>query len=69
MLQRPSDRLARLCLGRARDAAGVDDVEVGVVFRDFLVPSLQQGAASDHRVSLRDLAAEELNGKAHGYSG
>ena len=44
-------------------------MQVGVLLGDLDVSSLQQRPPGDHRVSLGDLAAEELDGEAHGYAG
>ena len=59
--RRAAHRLAATCLRLARDAARVDDVQVGLVLRRLLVAGLEQPGAGLHRVGLRDLAAEELD--------
>jgi hypothetical protein len=44
-------------------------VEVGEVLWDLRVAGLEQRATGEHGVGLRHLAAEELDGEAHGYAG
>ena len=65
--ERAPDRLARLRLRLARDAARVDYVQLRLVLGSLDVPRGEQRPPGDHRVSLRDLAAEELDGeRRHG---
>ena len=66
-LQRAPHRLARLGLGLARDAARIDHVQLRLVLGRLGVAGGEQRPPGDHRVSLRDLAAEELDGeRRHG---
>ena len=59
--QRPADRLARLGLGLAGDAARVDDVQLRLWLGRLRVTGGEQGAAGEHRIRLGDLATEELD--------
>ena len=59
--RRPPRRLSRLGLRLAGDAAGVDDVQLGLLLTCLLVPGGEQPRARQHRVRLGHLAAEKVD--------
>ena len=59
--QRASDRLARLRLGLACDAARVDHVQLGLGLWNLGVARREQRFPRQHRIGLRHLATEELD--------
>ena len=64
-LQGAAHRLTGLRLRLTGDATGVDHVQLRLLLRRLHVPGFQQRLAGEHRVRVRDLAAEELHREVH----
>jgi hypothetical protein len=44
-------------------------VDIGDILWHLRVSGIEQRTAGEHGIGLRHLAAEKLNGEAHGYAG